>query len=423
MRTVWPSSPATCPAARRALAIGLSACNTAGQARSTEPTSPAAGGATAGSAGASDRWRLALRCGGRRGGPFGARATGVGTGAEGGPAARRRGRGCVGRWRGRRSWPLLAWAAQLWRLVLAWRLAWRGVGWAAVVSGAGVDGAAAATGAGACADAVGRAGVAATCAGGAPAVGAAPEANARSSFSIRTARAPAPVSVAGRVSFTRATSSSTRGIGRVAHLDQDRAQRLHRPHRRRRAQPLGEVRRPRPPGGREDRRARAPSATGSSRAGGRAATRSASAGRGPGGSPRRPPPGRGRGRSRSVTRRTRRAGPPAGVAPPAATTSSSAEIVSRAEPPPWRTMASMASGSTSSPASPISQRTCSSSTSLGNRWNSRCWVRERIVSLTFCGSVVASTNTTCGGGSSSVFSKAASAALESMWTSSRMYTL
>ena len=50
-------------------------------------------------------------------------------------------------------------------------------------------------------------------------------------------------------------------------------------------------------------------------------------------------------------------------------------------------------------------------------------MRLRIVSLTFCGSVVASTNTTCGGGSSSVFSSAASAALESMWTSSRMYTL
>ena len=50
-------------------------------------------------------------------------------------------------------------------------------------------------------------------------------------------------------------------------------------------------------------------------------------------------------------------------------------------------------------------------------------MRLRIVSETFCGSVVASTNTTCGGGSSSVFSSAASAALESMWTSSRMYTL
>ena len=62
-------------------------------------------------------------------------------------------------------------------------------------------------------------------------------------------------------------------------------------------------------------------------------------------------------------------------------------------------------------------------TSGASRWNRRCWVRLRMVSLTFCGSVVASTNTTCAGGSSSVFSSAASAALESMWTSSRMYTL
>ncbi len=49
-------------------------------------------------------------------------------------------------------------------------------------------------------------------------------------------------------------------------------------------------------------------------------------------------------------------------------------------------------------------------------------MRLRIVSLTFCGSVVARMNTTCGGGSSSVFSSAASAPGESMCTSSRMYT-
>jgi len=46
-----------------------------------------------------------------------------------------------------------------------------------------------------------------------------------------------------------------------------------------------------------------------------------------------------------------------------------------------------------------------------------------IVADIFCGSVVARTNTTWDGGSSSVFSRAASAALLSMWTSSRMYTL
>ena len=38
------------------------------------------------------------------------------------------------------------------------------------------------------------------------------------------------------------------------------------------------------------------------------------------------------------------------------------------------------------------------SSSADSRWNSKCWVRLRIVGSTFCGSVVASTNTTCSGG-------------------------
>ena len=58
----------------------------------------------------------------------------------------------------------------------------------------------------------------------------------------------------------------------------------------------------------------------------------------------------------------------------------------------------------------------------GSRCTSKCWVRLRMVGSTFCGSVVASTNTTWSGGSSSVFSSAFDAAVESMWTSSRMYT-
>ena len=52
-----------------------------------------------------------------------------------------------------------------------------------------------------------------------------------------------------------------------------------------------------------------------------------------------------------------------------------------------------------------------------------CWVRLRIVSMTFSGFVVASTKTTWLGGSSSVFNSLADAAGVSMWTSSRMYTL
>jgi hypothetical protein len=46
-----------------------------------------------------------------------------------------------------------------------------------------------------------------------------------------------------------------------------------------------------------------------------------------------------------------------------------------------------------------------------------------MVGSTFCGSVVANTKMTCDGGSSSVFNNAFDAAVESMWTSSRMYTL
>jgi hypothetical protein len=50
-------------------------------------------------------------------------------------------------------------------------------------------------------------------------------------------------------------------------------------------------------------------------------------------------------------------------------------------------------------------------------------VRDRIVGSTLCGSVVASTNTTWLGGSSSVFSSVFDAAADSMCTSSMMYTL
>ena len=57
------------------------------------------------------------------------------------------------------------------------------------------------------------------------------------------------------------------------------------------------------------------------------------------------------------------------------------------------------------------------------RRKSKRWQRERIVSGILCGSVVARTNTTCGGGSSRVLSRALNASLVSMWTSSMMYTL
>ena len=108
--------------------------------------------------------------------------------------------------------------------------------------------------------------------------------------------------------------------------------------------------------------------------------------------------------------------------PPPDATSSSADTVSRADPPPWRRTDCNASSVRSMPASSANQRMWDSITSIGNRWNCRCCVRLRMVSLTFCGSVVANTKTTWGGGSSKVFSNAASAPLVSMCTSSRMYT-
>ncbi len=100
--------------------------------------------------------------------------------------------------------------------------------------------------------------------------------------------------------------------------------------------------------------------------------------------------------------------------PPAAATWSSADSASRAEPLPLRVTASRVASSSPSPASVATPRTSSSSVSNGNRRNSKCWVRLRMVGSTFCGSVVASTNTTWSGGSSSVFNKALDAAVESM---------
>src|SRR5438270_1237759 len=57
------------------------------------------------------------------------------------------------------------------------------------------------------------------------------------------------------------------------------------------------------------------------------------------------------------------------------------------------------------------------------RRKSNRWQRDATVNGILCGSVVASTNTTCAGGSSSVFSKALKASVVSMCASSMMYTL
>ncbi len=57
------------------------------------------------------------------------------------------------------------------------------------------------------------------------------------------------------------------------------------------------------------------------------------------------------------------------------------------------------------------------------RFRSKRWQREMIVASTLCGSVVARTKMMCGGGSSSVLSRAFQAGSVSMWTSSMMKTL
>ena len=57
------------------------------------------------------------------------------------------------------------------------------------------------------------------------------------------------------------------------------------------------------------------------------------------------------------------------------------------------------------------------------RRKSNRWHRDRMVGRTLWGSVVAKMKSTWGGGSSRVFSKALNAAVESICTSSTMYTL
>jgi hypothetical protein len=63
---------------------------------------------------------------------------------------------------------------------------------------------------------------------------------------------------------------------------------------------------------------------------------------------------------------------------------------------------------------------CSASWAGAMGLKSKRWHRESTVVGILRGSVVASTNTTWAGGSSSVFRKALKAGPESMWTSSTM---
>jgi hypothetical protein len=79
-----------------------------------------------------------------------------------------------------------------------------------------------------------------------------------------------------------------------------------------------------------------------------------------------------------------------------------------------------AAGSTSiSSVSEIS-RSFSESSEIPGRRKSKLWQRLMIVGKILCFSVVASTKTTCSGGSSSIFRSALKASVVSMWTSSIM---
>ena len=51
-----------------------------------------------------------------------------------------------------------------------------------------------------------------------------------------------------------------------------------------------------------------------------------------------------------------------------------------------------------------------------------CWQRDLMVAGTLCSSVVARMNIRWAGGSSRIFSSALKAGVESMWTSSTIYT-
>ena len=85
-----------------------------------------------------------------------------------------------------------------------------------------------------------------------------------------------------------------------------------------------------------------------------------------------------------------------------------------------RAIAAVASGGIRIDSASATRRRTVVICSTVGRWKSKRWQRSTTVGGTFPASVVASTNTVFGGGSSSVFRNAFQAAVESMWASSRM---
>ena len=93
---------------------------------------------------------------------------------------------------------------------------------------------------------------------------------------------------------------------------------------------------------------------------------------------------------------------------------------SRSDPADWRAIQCRASSSIDAPSSAAASRRQAAIRSWPIRLNAKCWQRERTVAGTLCGSVVANTKVTYGGGSSIVFSSALNADVDSMCTSSMM---
>ena len=85
-----------------------------------------------------------------------------------------------------------------------------------------------------------------------------------------------------------------------------------------------------------------------------------------------------------------------------------------------RAIAEVAPCSTSIPSLPATRSSTSAICAADGRWKSKRWQRSTIVGITLCASVVASTKTVFGGGSSSVFRNAFHASRVSMWASSMM---
>ncbi len=99
---------------------------------------------------------------------------------------------------------------------------------------------------------------------------------------------------------------------------------------------------------------------------------------------------------------------------------SSSDSPSRAEPSAARAISRMAAGATATPSSAATRSKWRISVSESMRRRSKRWQRDSTVTGSLRISVVANTNFTCSGGSSSVFSNALNALRDSMWTSSMM---